>query len=80
MTGKLVRLVALSAYDEELGAIDGDELTISVTDDAELVVTNGHSGLSGPIAFGWEDLVPGYRRGEHIRLEIEIVDSEEAIR
>lgn len=79
MTGKLIRLVALDAYDNERGAIDGETLTISATDDGELVVLNGVTSLleSRPVSFGWEDLVPDYRRGEPIRLELEIIDAEE---
>lgn len=70
---QLVRLVAL-VDGRELGAIDGEELTISVTDDAELVVTNGHSGLYGPIVYGWEDLLPGFHLGmRDVRLELRII-------
>lgn len=79
MTGKLVRLVARDASGRERGAIDGETLTISATDDGELVVLNGVTSLfeSRPVAFGWEDLVPDYQRGERIRLELEIIDPEE---
>lgn len=75
---QLVRLVAL-VDGRELGAIDGEELTISVTDDAELVVTNGHSGLYGPITYGWEDLLPDFHLGmRDVRLELRIVEDDDA--
>lgn len=73
---KLVRLVALDPYDNELGAIDGEELTISTTDDGEIQVTNGRSGIFGPIVYGWADLVPDYQRGEPVRLELEVIDGD----
>lgn len=71
---KLVRLVAVDPFDNELGAIDGEEITIGVTDDGELEITNGRTGLFGPVLYGWEDLVPDYRRGDPVRLELEIVE------
>lgn len=73
---KVVRLVALDEAGRERGAIDGQELTVSMTEDAELMVTNGRSGLYGSITYGWEDLVPGFRRGEQVRLELQVVDEE----
>lgn len=74
---RLVRLVAL-VDGRELGAIDGEELTISVTEDAEIQVSNGHFGLNGAILYGWEDLVPDYRIGDDVRLELQIVEADDA--
>lgn len=68
----LVRLVALDPSGSELGSIDGEELTVSTTGDRELVVANGTVGVYGPVTFGWEDLVPGYRRGQTVRLELQV--------
>lgn len=77
---KLVRLVALDAAGKERGAIDGEILTISVTEDGEIVMLNGLVSLfeSRPVTFGWEDLVPDYQRGEYVRLELKIVDEEQS--
>jgi len=74
---KLVRLVALTEDGRELGAIDGTSLSISATDDGELQVANGALGLGGWVEFGWEDLVPDYRRGDHVRVELQIIEREE---
>lgn len=73
---KLVRLVALDFYDNELGAVDGEELTIVTTDDGEIQVTNGRSGIDGPIVYDWADLAPDYQRGGYVRLELEIIDED----
>lgn len=77
MSAKRVRLVALDQFDNELGAIDGEQLTIWTTEDNEIQVSNGFIGLSGPVIFGWEDLAPDGERGGHVHLELEIVDMEE---
>ncbi|QNJ55921.1 hypothetical protein SEA_RASPUTIA_31 [Microbacterium phage Rasputia] len=82
MSEKILRLVALSDGPDgpiERGAIDGPELTLSVTVDGELLVANGLSGFfgGGALQYGWEDLVPDYRLGETVRLEVRIVDSDE---
>lgn len=74
-----MRLIARDADGRERGAIDGETLTVSVTDDGELVVLNGVTSLfdAHPVTFGWPDLVPDFRRGEQIRLELEIVEADE---
>lgn len=75
---KRVRLIALDRFDNELGVIDGERLSIWATDDGEIQVTNGANGLMGQgIVFDWSDLLPGWHRGDHVRLELDIIDEEE---
>lgn len=81
MTKMIVQLVAVAdgpGGTRKLGVIDGEKLSIWATEDKELQVTNGSFSLSGgETVFGWEDLVPDYRIGETVRLELRVVDADE---
>lgn len=77
MSEALVTLVAVRDTPEgpvDVGSIDGDEVTIRVTIDGELIVSNGRGGFfgGGPSEYSLADIVD-HGTPEGIRLEVRII-------
>lgn len=75
------RTIPMTHRREELGAIDGEQLTIWATEDGEIQIDNGAIGpLSGrsDMVYDWSDLLgPDYERGTPVRLELTIIDTDD---